>query len=656
MGADSNGDGGFTGTHRYDRDMLRRLLPIVIPSCLVTPVVAAVPGDDCENALPIQEGTRAFDTTACVDSGLPVLGSCAYMGAMSRDIWYSFAPSTDGVVTASTCDPNSFDTSIMIYEADCGSCSDLEYIACNGDATADAACQVYHSEVDFIASAGSEYLIRIGGYSEDEGGPGSLAISMLPQEDPCNCPADINSDRSVNTDDLLLVISDWSASGGSSDIDCSGTVGLGDLLMVIARWGSCSSDYLFNNTFPLISHQVDTDGIYAVWWASQFDHFDDTPVMFELLDAIRDDCINNLGMRDPPNPESCFYYNIYVHHGAADGYPDGWANGQGTDSNGMPFLTLPAGLNTDPANLYHEGFHIFQYQASSPGFAYAGDSQWYIESTAQWYMATNMPGYVNAFVEAAAITANPQLALWHSFSNEAPGDPTDWYYQVRQYGMHTFLHYLVQEEQVDPAIITNGFYAELELSPQEYLAQQIGLTAFREQFANWAARNTAGLDYLTLEQVQRAITEAGWVGDPETAHPYVAEISTDAIDGTWSFEPCPTSPDAPDPDCQEPRGWAYNVIRLDNTHQGRITFTLEGDPQGTQGAASTFLGRIVVAGDNGTRYSTIDMDDALHGTGGVDVTTDDEEVYLVIASVPDTFSSYQRYGYRATVTLGPPGP
>jgi len=34
----------------------------------------------------------------------------------------------------------------------------------------------------------------------------------------------------------------------------------------------------------------------------------------------------------------------------------------------------------------------------------------------------------DAVLEAAAITANPQLALWHSFSNEAPGDPTDWYY------------------------------------------------------------------------------------------------------------------------------------------------------------------------------------------------------------------------------------
>ena len=635
----------------------RFLIPLLALSTAGTNTALSAPGDDCENALPLLMGTTSFDTTANADSGLPVLGNCAYMGEMSRDIWYSFAPAVDGIVSASTCNPDSFDTSIMVYKANCGSCDGLEYIACNGDAQPDAACQAYHSEVDFIASAGSEYLVRIGGYSIGEGGPGSLTVSIYQQDDPCNCPADINTDRAVNTDDLLTVIAQWSKPGGSADIDCSGTVDLGDLLMVIADWGSCSDEYLFNNTFELPEPPtVVTNGIFAIWWDSNFDHSADAPIMFKQLNAIRDDCIGNLGMQDPPNPESCFYYNVYVHHGEQDGFPNGWANGQGTDSNGMPFLTLPAGLNTDPANTFHEGFHIFQYQSSSPGFAYAGDSQWYIESTAQWYAAWNMPGDVNAFIEAAAITANPQLALWHSFSNEAPGDPTDWYYQVRQYGMHTLLYYLVQEEDVDPAIITNGFYAGTDLSPQAYLSEQIGLTVFREQFANWAARNTGGLDYLTPEQVERAIAEAEWVGDPDTAHPYIAEIATSDIEGTWTFEPCIGSPDGPDPDCQEPRGWAYNVIRMDNSHQGRITCVVEGDPIGTQGAPATFRGRIVVMDEGSPRYADIDMTDALNGSGWVDVTAEDDEIYLVIVSVPDTFSTYQRYGYRATVIPGPPAP
>lgn len=79
---------------------------------------------------------------------------------------------------------------------------------------------------------------------------------------------------------------------------------------------------------------------------------------------------------------------MYIHHGEDDAFPTGWGNGQGTDVDGMPFLTLPDGAHVDPGNLFHESF----------------------------------PG---------AITANPQLALWHSFGNEAPGDPIDWLPQPR---------------------------------------------------------------------------------------------------------------------------------------------------------------------------------------------------------------------------------
>ena len=161
--------------------------------------------------------------------------------------------------------------------------------------------------------------------------------------------------------------------------------------------------------------EVVTESIFAIWWDPKFDHTADAPAMFEQLERIRRDCLDNLGMRDPPNPENGYYYNVYIHHGADDLFPQGWGNGQGTDMYGMPFLTLPDGAHRDVGNIYHEGFHIFQYQANAPGFAYAGDSQWYIEATAQWYQSTNLPADDSAFVEAGAIAANPQLTLWHSF-------------------------------------------------------------------------------------------------------------------------------------------------------------------------------------------------------------------------------------------------
>ena len=64
-------------------------------------------------------------------------------------------------------------------------------------------------------------------------------------------------------------------------------------------------------------------------------------------------------------------------------------------------------------------------------------------------------GYSNLYGEAGAIVGNPQLALWHSFKNQAPGDPAHnegkagWMYGVRQYGMHTLLVYLTDVGNVN---------------------------------------------------------------------------------------------------------------------------------------------------------------------------------------------------------------
>ena len=40
--------------------------------------------------------------------------------------------------------------------------------------------------------------------------------------------------------------------------------------------------------------------------------------MFDWLKTIRQDCLNNLGMADPPNPAAGRYYNVHIHHCEAD--------------------------------------------------------------------------------------------------------------------------------------------------------------------------------------------------------------------------------------------------------------------------------------------------------------------------------------------------
>jgi len=356
-------------------------------------------------------------------------------------------------------------------------------------------------------------------------------------------------------------------------------------------------------------------------------------------------------MKDPPNPGSGFYYNVYIHHGDDDLFPSGWAMGQGTDPFGFPYLTLHHsgifGTAGGSQTLYHEGFHIFQYAANSPGFAYAGDSQWYIESSAQWYTVKKYRDDKKLFVEAGAILANPHLALWHSFNNHGPNDPASnegrpgWMYGVRQYGMHTYLTYLTEEADVARNILTDGFYADTALTPQEYFFRNVGADKMRGIFADWAAHNTGGMDYLTKEQVERAYLEITLAGDWNYYRPYVWSSVNEGTAGDWFSPPADLTA----------RGWAYNVFNINNTETATYQFELEGDATGSQGAASFFLGRVVVMSNKGpTSYSAMTMTSSLSGTATVSVKPKNPSLFLVVASVPESFSSYQHYGYRVKIS------
>ena len=84
-----------------------------------------------------------------------------------------------------------------------------------------------------------------------------------------------------------------------------------------------------------------TRGIFVAWWDRQFDHSHEADVLLDTLLSIREDCLTNLGMADPPNPAAGHFYNVYLHHSGQDGdsLPE-WGMGQGTDPYGLPFLTI----------------------------------------------------------------------------------------------------------------------------------------------------------------------------------------------------------------------------------------------------------------------------------------------------------------------------
>ena len=109
---------------------------------------------------------------------------------------------------------------------------------------------------------------------------------------------------------------------------------------------------------------------------------------------------------------------------------------------------------------------------------------------------------------------------------------------------------------------------------------------------DWAAHNSAGLDYLTPEQVERALLEIDLAGDWDYFRPSVWKSVNQGTEGEWFRHP---------PDLKA-RGWAYNVFNITNTLTTAYTFELEGDRTGSQGAESFFVGRVVRMTDNGAKF------------------------------------------------------
>ncbi|MCH2140346.1 MAG: hypothetical protein MK100_04850 [Phycisphaerales bacterium] len=145
-------------------------------------------GENCGHARPAIEGPNVFTTENGSDSGFgePDESICenTYLDwSGSNDFWFHWTSPGTGLLNLDTCDENSYDTSMVVYEgADCAS---IIQIACNGDAEENIDdCQNYYSTlIDLNVSSGQTYWIRIGGWNGDSG-PGTLNLTYSGSNDP----------------------------------------------------------------------------------------------------------------------------------------------------------------------------------------------------------------------------------------------------------------------------------------------------------------------------------------------------------------------------------------------------------------------------------------------------------------------------------------
>ena len=143
--------------------------------------------------------TANMDSTLATPSGLPApTVPCNVLGAIDNDIWYSITPDQDMTWEIHTCDINSWDTDLIVYEG--SDCTLLTDIACDGDGAGLTGCQGFYSRiVGLQLFAGVEYKIRVGSWGAGASGQGILTLNaVIPAAEICDDGLDNDVDGLVD--------------------------------------------------------------------------------------------------------------------------------------------------------------------------------------------------------------------------------------------------------------------------------------------------------------------------------------------------------------------------------------------------------------------------------------------------------------------------
>jgi hypothetical protein len=408
---------------------------------------------------------------------------------------------------------------------------------------------------------------------------------------------------------------------------------------------SINAQYTINDTFadPLECTYMTRD-VFVVWWDNDFDYSAEVDILLDQIIGYRNECLNVLNMMDPPGVIDGYYQNIYLHGdgGYFDSY--GWGNGVGTDSNGYPYYTMPYNLFNDIITVAHEIFHLYQYNSNSPGFAYSGDSQWYIEASANWYGARQDFTAERAFIEAESLVRLPHVPLWLSYDNFPNTYPQNWQRYVHQYALALYLFYLTEEVGISPNVISEGFYMGITQTPQEYLYNQLGGIVYRNNFIDWAARMTNNFDFIT--ENQRVANELEWntYADNNDENEFTEIFDVNGTDGWYQ----------PDDEFIT-NAWSFNTYKLENTTNTSYIFEINGDTNGNFGTPAYFQGKVLVKNTNGnSTFYDLSMADDTNGSLSINVNSSDTEIYFIIASMPEYFEEinqeFQLFRYHMKIT------
>jgi len=145
------------------------------PRCVQTAmaecgVLSALDNDCCETPTVVTDGTTAFSNVGATEDGprfacggFPRPGLEIY-----ADIWFTYTATCTGLAIVSLCG-SEYDTTLAVYHG--SACPTQGAIGCSDDD-----CWDLESRTIVPVVQGQTYLVRVGGYDEDETGLGVLSI------------------------------------------------------------------------------------------------------------------------------------------------------------------------------------------------------------------------------------------------------------------------------------------------------------------------------------------------------------------------------------------------------------------------------------------------------------------------------------------------
>jgi len=190
--------------------------------------------DECEDTTTVTDGDTAFSTLGATTDGPeePDICNSGLFTQIGADVWFCYEATCDGAVLASLCNSD-YDSKMAVY-AGCSCPTTASAIACDDDACGSGG----GSQVLFPVTDGESYLIRVGGWSSDQG-EGTLTLNCNRcADDPfgdvdgdgvCggtdNCPVDANPLQEDGDQDDLGDVCDDCPNDADNDIDGDGVCG-----------------------------------------------------------------------------------------------------------------------------------------------------------------------------------------------------------------------------------------------------------------------------------------------------------------------------------------------------------------------------------------------------------------------------------------------